>query len=167
MEVKNSHNAQLGSKIRRSDDRIRATGEVFTPENEIHRMIDSLSEYEIKNCTFLDYCAGNGNFSFVLRERGVAIDHIYGVEYMEDNFFELCDRLNIMGNLYKLVRYYILDGEYEDIKDSSDSVILKMGNYLRCDIFFKDYELLFDEETKLGYVWIVYERGDFESGQVV
>ena len=89
MEVKNSHNAQLGSKIRRSDDRIRATGEVFTPENEIHRMIDSLSEYEIKNCTFLDYCAGNGNFSFVLRERGVAIAHIYGVEYMEDNFFEL------------------------------------------------------------------------------
>ena len=131
MEVKNSHNTQIGSKIRRSDDRIRATGEVFTPEKEIHRMIDSLSEYEIKNCTFLDYCAGNGNFSFVLRERGVPIDHIYGVEYMEDNFFELCDRLNIKGHLYKLVRYYILDGEYEDIKDSSDSVILKMGNYLR------------------------------------
>ena len=79
---------------------------------------------------------------------------------MEDNFFELCDRLNIKGNLYKLVRYYILDGEYEDIKDSSDGVILKMGNYLRCDIFFEDYELLFDEETKLGYVWIACERGN-------
>ena len=52
-------------------------------------------------------------------------------------------------------------------KETALNARRKMGNYLRCDIFFKDYELLFDEETKLGYVWIVYERGDFESGQVV
>jgi len=153
MVTKNSHNAQLGSSIIRSDDRIRETGEVFTPENEIHRMIDSLSEYEIKNNIFLDYCAGNGNFSFVLRERDVPIDHIYGIEYMKDNFFELCDRLNIEGDVYKLVRHHVIEDEYEEIKDSL-GVILKMGNYLRCDVFFDDFELLFNEEGKLGYIWV-------------
>tara|TARA_B100001996_G_C18635809_1_gene583635 strand:+ start:1044 stop:1511 length:468 start_codon:yes stop_codon:yes gene_type:complete len=153
MVAKNKHNAQLGSNIIRSDDRIRQTGEVFTPENEVHRMIDSLSEYEISNDIFLDYCAGNGNFSFVLRERGVPIDHIYGIEYMEDNFFELCDRLNIVGDVYTLVRHHILSDEYEEIKDSS-GIILKKGNYLRCDVFFDDFQLLFHEEGKLGYVWV-------------
>tara|TARA_B100000287_G_scaffold227756_1_gene214785 strand:- start:284 stop:751 length:468 start_codon:yes stop_codon:yes gene_type:complete len=153
MVVKNKHNSQLGSSITRSDDRIRQTGEVFTPENEVHRMIDSLSEYEINNNIFLDYCAGNGNFSFVLRERGVPIDHIYGIEYMEDNFFELCDRLNIEGDVYKLVRYHILSDEHEEIKDSN-GIILKKGNYLRCDVFFDDFQLLFTEEGKNGYTWV-------------
>ena len=154
MSTKNKHNQQLGSTIERSDDRIRQTGEVFTPESDIHKMIDSLSENELKTNTFLDYCAGNGNFSSVLIDRGVPQQNIYGVEYMEDNFFELCDRLNIDQQVYKLVRHHILSDEYEDIVDSSDKVILKRGNYLRCDVFFPDFQLLFDQEGALGYVWV-------------
>lgn len=154
MSTKNKHNQQLGSSIERSDDRIRQTGEVFTPESDIHKMIDSLSENELKTNTFLDYCAGNGNFSCVLIDRGVPQQNIYGVEYMEDNFFELCDRLNIDRQVYKLVRHHILSDEYEDIVDSSDKVILKRGNYLRCDVFFPDFQLLFDQEGALGYVWV-------------
>ena len=72
---------------------------------------------------------------------------------MEDNFFELCDRLNIVGDVYTLVRHHILSDEYEEIKDSS-GIILKKGNYLRCDVFFDDFQLLFHEEGKLGYVWV-------------
>ena len=79
MSTKNKHN-QLGSDIERSDDRIRQTGEVFTPEECIHKMVDSLSEYQLKNDMFLDYCAGNGNFSSVLIDRGVPQSHIYDYE---------------------------------------------------------------------------------------
>ena len=95
MSTKNKHNQQLGSGIERSDDRIRRTGEVFTPEKCIRKMIGALSEAELMHDTFLDYCAGNGNFSSVLIDSGVPQSHIYGVEYMEDNFFELCNRLGI------------------------------------------------------------------------
>lgn len=156
--VKNKHNQSLGSDIERSDERIRQTGEIFTPVEEIHRMIDALSDGEIQNHTFLDYCAGSGNFSATLIERGVPIEHIYGIEYMVDNFFELCDRLNIQETCCKLVRHHVLNDEYEDIKDSSDNVILKKGNFLRCDVFFDDFELLFDEEGKLGYRWVPVEE---------
>ncbi len=152
MSIKNKHNQQLGSDIIRSDDRIRQTGEVFTPEECIHRMVDSLSESQLKNDMFLDYCAGNGNFSSVLIDRGVSQSHIYGIEYMEDNFFELCNRLKINGQCYKLVKPSLFD--YDEIKDSSNKVILKKGNYLRCDVFFPDFQLLFHEEGKLGYSWV-------------
>ena len=152
MSIKNKHNQKLGSYIERSDDRIHKTGEVFTPEKCIHKMIDSLSESQLKNDIFLDYCAGNGNFSSVLIDRGVPQSHIYGVEYMEDNFFELCNRLGIDEQCYKLVKPSLVD--YDEVKDSSEKVILKKGNYLRCDVLFPDFHLLFDEEGKLGYTWV-------------
>lgn len=152
MSTKNKHNQQLGSGIERSDDRIRRTGEVFTPEKCIRKMIGALSEAQLMHDTFLDYCAGNGNFSSVLIDSGVPQSHIYGVEYMEDNFFELCNRLGIDDPCYKLVRPSLID--YEEVKDSSDKVILKKGNYLRCDVFFPNFQLLFDEEGKLGYTWV-------------
>ena len=115
-------------------------------------MVDSLSESQLKNDMFLDYCAGNGNFSSVLIDRGVSQSHIYGIEYMEDNFFELCNRLKINERCYKLVKPSLFD--YDEIKDSSNKVILKKGNYLRCDVFFPDFQLLFHEEGKLGYSWV-------------
>lgn len=156
--AKNKHNQSLGSDIERSDDRIRETGEVFTPIEEIHRMMDNLSQDEIENNIFLDLCAGNGNFSVVFLERGVPQEHLYGVEYMEDNFFELCDRLNIQDQCYKLCKYLVFSDEYEDVKDSSEKVILKKGNYLRCDALLDDFHLLFDQERVLGYVWVPVEE---------
>lgn len=154
MSTKNKHNKQLGSDIIRTDDRIRETGEIFTPDECIRTMVSSVSEYELKNSIFLDYCAGNGNFSAVLLDSGVPSEHIYGIEYMEDNFFELCERLKITDQTFKLMRYYPLSDDYEEIKDSSQNVILKKGNYLRCDVFFPNFNLLFDDEEKLGYTWV-------------
>jgi hypothetical protein len=155
MSTKNKHNQQLGSDIVRSDDRIRETGEIFTPEKCIRKMIGALSEAQLMHDTFLDYCAGNGNFSSVLVDSGVPQSHIYGVEYMEDNFFEMCNRLGIDDPCYKLVKPSLFD--HEEVKDSSDKVILKKGNYLRCDVFFPDFQLLFDQEGKLGYTWVPVE----------
>ena len=163
--AKNKHNQTLGSDIERSDDRIRETGEIFTPESEINRMMNSLSDYEIANNTFLDLCAGNGNFSTIFLGRGVPLEHIYGVEYMEDNFFELCNRLNIQDQCYKLCKHHVLSDEYDDVKDSSDKVILKKGNYLRCDALLEDFHLLFTQERSLGYQWVPVDEVAHRASQ--
>jgi hypothetical protein len=84
---------------------------------------------------------------------------------MEDNFFELCDRLNIQDQFYKLCKHHILSDEYEDVKDSSDKVILKKGNYLRCDALLEDFHLLFDQERSLGYQWVPVDEVAHRASQ--
>ena len=56
---RNDHNKSVGSVIERSDDRINATSEVFTPMDVCVRMIDEIPD-DIKknpNSTFLDNSA--------------------------------------------------------------------------------------------------------------
>ena len=105
MRKKNNHNYILGSQVERSDDRIEETGEVFTPTKLCNEMIDSLSEFILKdpNSTFLDNSAGNGNFLVAIKERLLEYhceEHIlnhmlYAVELMEDNHKEMCERLGV------------------------------------------------------------------------
>lgn len=150
--AKNKHNQILGSEIERSDDRIRQTGEVFTPETEVEKMIQSLSHEELQSKTFLDPCAGNGNFCVTLLKNGVPLENIYAIEYMEDNFFEMCERLNIQEQCYKLANLMPLLDEYVDVYDSSGNLILKKGNCIRCDAFFDSVNDLFDNPSP--YVWV-------------
>ena len=66
---RNDHNKSVGSAIERSDDRINATSEVFTPMDVCVRMIDEIPD-DIKknpNSTFLDNSAGSGNFLVTLK----------------------------------------------------------------------------------------------------
>jgi len=102
---RNDHNKNVGSVIERSDDRINATSEVFTPMEVCDRMIDSIPE-EMKvnpNSKFLDNSAGSGNFLVTLKNKLLQYhdeDHIlnnmlYAVELMEDNHLELCKRLGV------------------------------------------------------------------------
>ena len=42
--AKNKHNAKVGSTVERSDDRIKSTGEVFTPMELVYEMIDEISD---------------------------------------------------------------------------------------------------------------------------
>ena len=68
---RNDHNKNVGSVIERSDDRINATSEVFTPMEVCGRMIDNIPE-DIKvnpNSKFLDNSAGSGNFLVTLKDR--------------------------------------------------------------------------------------------------
>ena len=104
-EVKNTHNSKLGSKIKRSDARIKETQEVFTPMELCTKMVRKipLDELQDPNSTFLDSSAGNGNFIIALRDELVkyhSLSHVinkmlYAVELMEDNHKEMCDRLGI------------------------------------------------------------------------
>ena len=102
---RNDHNKSVGSVIERSDDRINATSEVFTPMEVCGRMIDNIPE-DIKvnpNSKFLDNSAGSGNFLVTLKDRLLQYhdeEHIlnnmlYAVELMEDNHLELCKRLGV------------------------------------------------------------------------
>ena len=68
---RNDHNKSVGSAIERSDDRINATSEVFTPMDVCVRMIDEIPD-DIKknpNSTFLDNSAGSGNFLVTLKNK--------------------------------------------------------------------------------------------------
>jgi hypothetical protein len=102
---KNKHNLETGSEIERSDERIKETQEVFTPQELVEKMIDdiSLDILQDPNSTFIDNSAGSGNFLVGLKNRLLRYhteEHIlnhmlYAIEMMEDNHKELCARLGV------------------------------------------------------------------------
>ena len=104
---KNKHNSAVGSTVERSDDRINETQEVFTPMDLVFRMIHDIPTEKLTdpNSTFLDNSCGSGNFLFGLlevltKEYGHSADHVvnnmlYGIDLMEDNVIETCERLGI------------------------------------------------------------------------
>ena len=106
--AKNKHNLEVGSSIERSDERIKETQEVFTPQELVESMIDDISVDILKDSesTFLDNSAGSGNFLMGLKNRLLnyhteehILNHmLYAVEMMEDNHKELCARLGVSSN---------------------------------------------------------------------
>lgn len=102
---KNKHNLETGSEIERSDERIKETQEVFTPQELVEKMIDdiSLEILQDPSSTFIDNSAGSGNFLVGLKNRLLQyhteehiLDHmLYAVEMMDDNHKELCARLGV------------------------------------------------------------------------
>ena len=97
--------------INRSDDRIKQTGEVFTPLELVDEILDKLPpEVWQPEKTFLDPSAGDGNFLVRVLERKLAaykkaklperieqaftaLETVYGVELMVDNVDQCRDRL--------------------------------------------------------------------------
>ncbi len=124
-KAKNSHNAKVGSKVDRTDDRIKSTGEVFTPMELVYQMIDEIPETKMKDptTTFLDNSCGSGNFLAGLLDRltnkyGHDKDHvltnmIFGLDLMEDNIKETCERLGVVyGNNPHFVCANALEYDY-------------------------------------------------------
>jgi hypothetical protein len=119
---KNKHNEMVGSEIERSDDRIDATGEVFTPMELCKRMVSELPESVLKNpeSTFLDNAAGSGNFMVALKDELLKyhpLDHVlnnmlYAVELMGDNHKEMCERLGVNVNHPHFVCANALEYDY-------------------------------------------------------
>jgi hypothetical protein len=103
--AKNNHNTTVGSAVDRTDDRIKETGEVFTPPELCAQMVSEIPLETLQNpaSTFLDNSAGCGNFLMALRDELVkyhTLDHvvnnmIYAVEFMEDNHKELCNNMGV------------------------------------------------------------------------
>ena len=104
--AKNKHNAKVGSIVDRSDDRIKETGEVFTPMSLVYEMIGNIPEDVMKDKTktFLDNSCGCGNFLVGLYKKltteynhthDEAINRLYGVDLMLDNVKETCKNLGV------------------------------------------------------------------------
>ena len=131
---KNDHNKRTGSNIERSDERIDQRGEVFTPLECCYEVIDDIPLHILKNpdSTFLDNSAGSGNFLVALvnrlnryhTERHIVENMLYGVELMEDNHKEMCDRLGISTDHPHYVCHDALTYDYS------------FGNPVGLDAFF-------------------------------
>ena len=104
---KNKHNEQHGSAVERSDERIKQTGEVFTPMELCYEMVDEIPEDILSDSTstFLDNSCGSGNFLVALKDRlvnkynhpeeHVINNMLYAVEMQEDNLREACERVGV------------------------------------------------------------------------
>ena len=93
-----------GSGATKMKDRIKETGEVFTPPELVKDMLDELppETWTDSTKTFLEPSCGDGNFLIALKERLMAHGHderqvlerLHGVELMQDNVDECKDRLD-------------------------------------------------------------------------
>lgn len=87
----------------KSKERVKATGEVFTPDWLVEEMLDKLpsSVFTEPTKTFIDPACGNGNFLVQVVKRKIengstplqALSTTYGVDIMEDNIAECRQRL--------------------------------------------------------------------------
>ena len=122
MYKKNKHNEDMGSDIERSDERIDLTGEVFTPMKLCADMVSELPQSMLQNAksTFLDPAAGSGNFLLALQTELLKYhslsyindNMLYGVELMEDNHAEMCNRLGVSVDHPHFVRANALEYDY-------------------------------------------------------
>ena len=90
---KNKHNANLGSEIERSNDRINETGEVFTPVELVEHILENFPQEMLSNpeSTFLDNSAGCGNLLLALK--GVLLKY-HSEEHINNMFFRMILKKN-------------------------------------------------------------------------
>lgn len=94
------------SGIERENNRVKATGEVFTPTERVEKELDKMDQQLFVDSakTFLDPSGGDGQFlaSVLYRKLQNGIDFetalgtIYGVDLMQDNV-ELCRERLLCG----------------------------------------------------------------------
>jgi 2-polyprenyl-3-methyl-5-hydroxy-6-metoxy-1,4-benzoquinol methylase len=78
------------------DNRVKETGEVFTPDSLVQQMLDELDidwSNPPQNKKFLDPTCGSGNFLVALAKRGIPLDMIFGADLMPDNVEKTKERL--------------------------------------------------------------------------
>ena len=76
------------------DERVKKTGEIFTPPDLVNEMLDGLGvdwSNPPQDKTFCDPTCGSGNFLVELAKRGIPLKNLYGAELMPDNV-ETCKR---------------------------------------------------------------------------
>ena len=88
----------------KTKQRIKQTGEVFTPHELCLQMVRDIPEDKLKDptSTFLDPSCGDGNFLVALlqvlteeygHDREQVLSRLYGVEIMQDNVNRALERL--------------------------------------------------------------------------
>jgi type I restriction-modification system DNA methylase subunit len=97
--------AEVAKVKSRGEQRVKQTGEVFTPIDLCVKMIRSLPVEKLKdsNATFLDNSCGDGNFLVALvkvlskyHDRDHVVNNmVYGVDLMPDNIVTVKQRLGL------------------------------------------------------------------------
>lgn len=120
--------------MRRSKERIKLTGEVFTPREVVMKMInrDSINYSDPELC-FIDRACGNGNFLVEIVSKKIecgltpwqALSTTFGVDIMEDNVLECRERLLKVADTdddkhAELVKHTIICGD--SVKNSIESL---------------------------------------------
>jgi type I restriction-modification system DNA methylase subunit len=105
-QIKHLRDRAYMSGIERDANRVKATGEVFTPTPLVQKMLDHLPDilFEDPTKTFCDPSCGDGQFlsEVLIRklENGIdfetALSTIYGVDLMQDNI-NLCKERLLCG----------------------------------------------------------------------
>ncbi len=88
------------------DERVKDTGEVFTPPELVNKMLDELDyDWEtLPDKTFLDPTCGSGNFLVEIAKRGVHPKNIFGVDLMDDNVETTLDKVMLLNMIIVLGR---------------------------------------------------------------
>ena len=117
--IQHIRNREYMSGVQRSQQRVKATGEVFTPTELVQEILDHLPPevFTDPTRTFLDNSCGDGQFlgEVLIRkmENGAtfeqALSTVYGVDLMQDNVDE-CRRRLLCGrtDLEHIVRRNIV-----------------------------------------------------------
>ena len=128
----------MNNNLIKNKKRVKDLGEVFTPEETVEEMLNSIPEAKWKkNLTFLEPSIGNGNMIIpVLKRKIITYKHdiieslktIYGIDIMEDNVNE-CHK--------RILQTCIDNGLKEKDLAEANSIIKRniiVGNALELDI---------------------------------
>jgi len=105
--------------IERSDERIKETGEVFTPAELVNEVLDRMDiDWDDNTKTFIDPACGDGNFLVEVNRRLLEAGHdkqhilenmIFGIDLMPDNVERCIDRLKGIEYNHNIVQFNTLE----------------------------------------------------------
>lgn len=108
------------------DDRVKDTGEVFTPDSLVQEMLESLNidwSTPPQDKTFIDPTCGSGNFLVALAKRNIPLCNIYGVDLMPDN---------IETTKRRLTEIFLEKGMELGDEDTPDTIIYHLSRNIEC-----------------------------------
>jgi hypothetical protein len=90
------------NEITEDRDKVKALGEVFTPTSLVDYILDSVKKKDPlafeDNHTFIDSMCGDGQFLVGIKNRGVPVDNIYGIDITQSNIDAALNRTGCSGD---------------------------------------------------------------------
>ncbi len=85
------------NEISEDRDRVKALGEVFTPTSLVNYVLDTLEVFDTaafsSNKTFIDSMCGDGQFLVGIKNKGVDVANIYGIDLTKSNVDTALNRI--------------------------------------------------------------------------
>lgn len=89
---------EFNNDITEDRDRVKALGEVFTPTSLVNYVLDTLEQFDPtafgNSKTFIDSMCGDGQFLVGIKNKGVPVGNIYGIDLTQSNVDTSLKRVN-------------------------------------------------------------------------